>query len=79
MRRNTEWIAAVEDFEMHRGEAIEISLEHYRIQKGKGASYKEARREVIPLLVKSGKIPALDAEGWFDWFMAEHQRHNDQK
>lgn len=70
---NESWIAAVNDFLIHRQEAADVDLAHYRLMRT-GLSAEGARDIIIPQLVREGKLPAKDAEGWFDWLLRQRRR-----
>lgn len=71
---NAEWRAAVADFCLHRDEAINIDLEHYREMENGQKDAEAAKASLIPRLVANGKLPEHDAEGYFDWFLRERRR-----
>lgn len=70
---NVAWRAAAADFWMHREEAMIMYWEQYKLTYA-GVPVAKARRSAISHLVSCGKIPAADADGWFDWFVRERHR-----
>jgi hypothetical protein len=71
---NADWILAVNDYWAHREEANAIQFELVRWMHNKGVSSQVARRNLVPILVTTGALPADDPESWFDWTIAESQR-----
>jgi hypothetical protein len=39
-----------------------------------GVAAEAVRQQAIDELVKSKKIPSIDAKGWFDWLVQERYR-----
>jgi hypothetical protein len=74
VEQKQEWKRSVEDYWLHRTEALAMGFALAEYQVDNRVSAKEARRRLIPGLVETGKLPSVEPETRFDWLITEHRR-----